>query len=107
MTLAQERAPLAKHGSLSVTLAREPSAGRLRVTFSSSCADSLVLHWGLVESSGEQTGEGASDAWHLLPESEWPAGTRNHKNRAMQSPFEKRDGMEQVRVEKEGGGVGM
>jgi alpha-glucan,water dikinase len=45
----------------------------------------LWLHWGLVGSCG--------GGWQMPPSAMWPAGSRNFHSKALQTPFQDRDGL--------------
>ena len=68
------------------------SAGRT-VRVSSNHPGHLIFHWGVVKSKSK------SQSWYLptkRSESVLPAGTRNYKKRALQSPFSKTVGHDDV-----------
>jgi alpha-glucan,water dikinase len=83
---------LPKNASITVEVTRAGDAQRIRCVTDLE-AGRLLLHWGL------EGGKGYKGGWRLAGEAARPEGTRQYKDRALQSPFKPApDGRSEVSI---------
>ncbi|NTU43074.1 MAG: hypothetical protein HGA78_08475, partial [Nitrospirales bacterium] len=84
----EEKVTLTNRGSLSVE--KLISNNHLELSLSLDTPGECVLHWGLSRNG----------SWELPPKESWPSGTKQHGDRAVQTPFPS-DGKISIRLVKE------
>jgi alpha-glucan,water dikinase len=77
-------------GKGQIAVAVEKTEGRYRVRFAANLSGSLVLHWGIARRSPHE--------WLLAPESWRPRGSVLWEGNTTQSPFELREGLNQLEM---------